>query len=114
MTMRTLMGMLVAATLVILAPIPYALAAFDPNRTVTAVDYDAKTISCQAGPGEPIYTYKTAPDTRYRIAGKRVRLSYVWNKGSLSDVKVGAIVTIRYHVNGHDRVAERVAIYPKK
>ena len=112
--MRTLMGMLVAAALVVLAPIPSALAAFDPNRTVTAVDYDAKTFACQAGPGEPVYTYKTTADTRYRVAGKRVRLSYVWDKGSLSDVKVGAIVTVRYHIDGHDRIAERVAIYPKK
>jgi hypothetical protein len=112
--MRTLMGILVAATLVVLAPIPSALAAFDPNRTVTAVDNDAKTFACQAGPGEPIYTYKTAADTRYRVAGKRVRLSYIWNKGGLSDVKVGAIVTVRYHISGGDRVADRVAIYPKK
>jgi hypothetical protein len=41
-------------------------------------------------------------------------LSYIWNKGSLSDLKAGAIVTVRYHVDGSDRIAERVAIYPKK
>ena len=112
--MRTLMGVLVAAAFVALAPVPSALAAFDPNRTVTAVDQSAKTFGCQAGPGEPIYTYKTTADTRFRVAGQRARLSHIWNKGSLSDLKVGAIVTVRYHISGGDRIAERVAIYPKK
>jgi hypothetical protein len=111
--MRTLLGIL-AATIIVLAPVPSALAAFDPSRIVTAVDSDAKTFSCQAGTGEPTYTYKTTASTRFRVAGKRVRLSYIWNKGTLSDLKVGAIVTVRYHVEGSDRIAERVAIYPKK
>jgi hypothetical protein len=113
MAMQTLSGILVA-TIIALAPVPSALAAFDPNRIVTAVDNDAKTFSCQAGTGEPIYTYKTTASTRFRVAGKRARLSYIWNKGSLSDLKAGAIVTVRYHVDGSDRIAERVAIYPKK
>jgi hypothetical protein len=113
MAMRTLLGILVA-TIIVLAPIPSALAAFDPNRIVTAVDNDARTFSCQAGTGEPIYTYKTTASTRFRVAGKRARLSYIWNKGSLSDLKAGAIVTVRYHVDGSERIAERVAIYPKK
>jgi hypothetical protein len=113
MTMRALLGMVVAATLIVLAPPPSARAAFDPNRIVTAVDNDAKTFSCQAGTGEPIYTYKTTASTRFRVAGK-IRLSHIWNKGGLSDLKVGATVTVDYHVSGGDRIADRVAIYPKK
>jgi hypothetical protein len=113
MAMRTLLGILVA-TIIVLAPIPSTLAAFDPNRIVTAVDDGAKTFSCQAKAGEATHTYKTTPKTVFRVAGKRARLSHIWNKGSLSDLKVGAIVTVRYHVDGSDRIAERVAIYPKK
>ena len=75
MAMRTLLGLLAAAALVVLAPMPSALAAYDPNRIVTAVDADAKTFSCQAKPGEPISTYKTTAKTIFRVAGKRVRLS---------------------------------------
>jgi len=112
--MRTLFGLLVAVTLVALAPIPAALAAFDPNRTVTAVDYDARTFSCQAGAGEPIYTYKITAKTTFRVAGKRARLSYLWNRGGLSDLKVGATVTVQFHISSGDRIADRVAIYPKK
>jgi hypothetical protein len=112
--MRALLGMVVAVALIVLAPVPSARAAFDPNRIVTAVDNDAKTFSCQAGSGEPIRIYKTTASTRFRVAGKRVRLSYIWNKGGLSDLKVGATVTVQFHVSAGDRIADRVAIYPKK
>jgi hypothetical protein len=40
-------------------------------------------------------------------------LSYIWNKGSLSELKVGATITVQYHLSGEDRIADRVAIYPK-
>jgi hypothetical protein len=113
MTMRTLLRLIAVATLV-LAPAPSARAAYDPNRIVTAVDYDAKTFSCQAKAGETVYTYKTTAKTVFRVAGKRVRLSYLWNKGGLSDLKVDATVTVQFHVSGSDRIADRVAIYPKK
>ena len=112
--MRALLGLLAVVALIILAPMPSARAAYDPNRIVTAVDADAKTFSCQAKSGEPIYTYKTTAKTVFRVAGKRARLSYLWNKGGLSDLKVGATVTVQYHISGGDRIADRVAIYPKK
>jgi len=99
------------ATFVTLAP---AIAAFAPNRIITAVDYEAKTFSCQAKPGEPIYTYKTTSKTVIRISGKRVRLSHLWDEGNFSEIKVGEVVTVQYHKHGGDRIAERVVIYPKK
>lgn len=103
-----------AAVLAALAMLAPARAAFDPDRTITAVDYVAKTFSCQAKPGEATYTYKTTDKTVFRVNGKRVRLSYIWNKGSLSELKVGTIVTVQYHLSGDDRIADRVAIYPKQ
>jgi hypothetical protein len=111
--MRSLLGLIAVVTLV-LAPMPSALAAYDPNRIVTAVDNDAKTFSCHAKAGETVYTYKTTARTIFRVAGKRARLSYLWNKGGLSDLKVGATVTVQFHLSGGDRIADRVAIYPKK
>jgi hypothetical protein len=112
--MRTLPGVLAAALLVMLTAMAPAFAVDDPNRVVTAVDSGAKTFSCQAKAGEATYTYKTTPATVYRVAGKRIRVSYLWHKGSLSDLKVGEIVTVQFHLEGSDRIAERVAIYPKK
>jgi hypothetical protein len=102
-----------AVLLAVLATLAPARAAFDPDRIVTAVDYAAKMFSCQAKPGEPSYTYKTTNKTVFRVSGKRVRLSYIWNKGSLSELKVGATITVQYHLSGEDRIADRVAIYPK-
>ncbi len=103
---------LIAAMLALLATFSPALAAHDPSRIVTEVDYVSKTFSCRAKAGEPSYTYKTTKKTVFRINGKRVRLSYIWNKGSLSQIKVGTIVTVRYHMSDGSRIAERVAIYP--
>ena len=91
-----------------------AFAAFETNRIVTAVDYVAKTFSCHAKPGEPSYIYKTTSKTKIRIGGKRVRLSYLWDGGNFSEIKVGATITVEYHIPGGDRIADRVAIYPKK
>ena len=91
-----------------------AFAAFDPNRIVTAVDSEAKTFSCRAKSGKQSYTYKTTSKTTIRISGKRVRLSHLWDRGNFSEIKVGEIITVRYHLEGGERIAERVAIYPKK
>src|SRR6266567_1411535 len=101
---------LMVAMCAVLAALPPALAAFDPNRIVTAVDYVARTFSCHPKPGEPSYTYKTTNKTVFRTNGKRVRLSYIWNKGSLSELKVGTTVTVKYHLSDGDRIADRVAI----
>jgi hypothetical protein len=91
-----------------------AFAAFDPNRIVTTVDYGAGTFSCRAGAGEATYTYKTTAKTVVRVSGARVKLRYLWNKGALSDIRVGGVVTVQYHVSGGERIADRVAIYPKR
>lgn len=100
---------IIVATLTVFSP---AFAASTPNRIVTAIDDVAKTFSCHAKAGEPSWIYKTTEKTVFRTAGKRVRLSHIWSKGSFSDIKVGEIVSVRYHLDGHDRIAERVAIYP--
>jgi hypothetical protein len=104
----------IAVLLAAFALAPPALAAFAPNRIVTAVDDIAKTFSLEAAAGAPTYTYKTTARTVYRISGRRVRLVYLWNKGSFSDIKVGAIVSVQFHLSGGARIADRVAIHPKK
>jgi hypothetical protein len=106
--------LLVAVALAIIATLAPASAAFTPKRIVTAVDYAAKTFSCQAKPGEPSYTYKTTGKTRIRVVGKRVRLSHLWDEGNFAEIKVGEIITVQYHIEGADRIAERVVTYPKK
>jgi hypothetical protein len=93
-------------------PVP-ASAAFDPNRVVTAVDSAARTFNCRAGAGEATYTYRTTDTTVFRTAGARVKLRYLWQNGGLSDLKVGHVVTVQYHMRGGERIADRVAIYPK-
>ena len=81
--------LLIAVALAIFTTLSPAFAAFAPNRIVTAVDYAAKTFSCHAKPGQPSYTYKTTSKTKIRISGKRVRLSYLWDRGNFSEIKVG-------------------------
>jgi hypothetical protein len=108
--MSKILAATVLALTVTLAP---ALAAFDPNRIVTAVDAPGGTFSCRAGAGEATYTYKTTGATVFRTSGARVKLRYVWNKGGLSDIKVGDVVTVQYHLHGGERIADRVAIYHK-
>ena len=109
--MPKLFMVVVLAVITTLSP---AFAAFAPNRIVTAVDYVTKKFSCHAKPGEPDYTYKTTSKTKIRISGKRVRLSYLWDGGNFSEIKVGGTITVEYHMVGGDRIADRVAITPKK
>jgi hypothetical protein len=106
--------LLLAAVLALLTALSPAFGAFAPNRIVTTVDHVAKTFSCHAKPGEPSYTYNTTGKTLIRINGKRVRISHLWNKGTLSEIKVGEIITVQYHMEGDDRIADRVVVYPKK
>jgi hypothetical protein len=109
------MGRLPGATvLVLFALTSGAFAAMDSKRIVTAVDEVAKTFACNAEKGEPSWTYKATDKTVIRTRGQRVRLSHVWHRGHFSDIKVGGIVTVRYHVDGHDRIAERVIVYPAR
>jgi hypothetical protein len=105
---------LMAAMLVAPVMLAPAFAAWDPDRIVTAVNSEARAFSCQAEPGEPSYTYKTTGKTVFRTYGQRVRLSFIWNKGSMRALKVGDTVSVRFHMQGDDRIAERVAIRPKK
>ena len=105
--------LLMAATLVMLTTLTSAFAAHDPNRIVTTVDSVAKTFSCHAKAGQPSYTYKTTSKTTVRINGKRPRLSHLWDMGNFSEIKVGGTITVRYHLDSDDRIAERVVIYPK-
>jgi hypothetical protein len=106
--------LLTATTIAMFTMLAPASAAFDPKCIVTAVDFVAQTFSCHAKPGGPIYTYKTTSKTKIRINGKRVRLSYLWDAGSFSEIKVREIITVRYHLDHGNRITDRVAIYPKK
>ncbi len=105
---------LIGALVILLALAASASAAFDPHRIVTTVDYDAKSFSCHATPGSPSYAYKATDNTRIRVSGHRARLTDVWNKGGFKQLKVGDNVTVQYHLSGHDRIAERIVIYPSK
>ncbi len=96
--------------LFLIAVASQAFAAFDPRRIVTDVDYMARTVSCHAKAGEPSYTYKTTEKTVVRISGKRPRQS----RADFSQIKVGEVITVQYHLEGRDRIAERIAIYPSK
>ena len=106
--------LLMAATLAICTTLAPAFGAFDANRIVTAVDDVGKTFSCHAKPGQPSYTYKTTGKTTIRISGKRVRLFHLWDSGNFSEIKVGKIITVQFHLDGGDRVTDRVILYPKK
>ncbi len=98
---------LMSAMVAIFATFSSAYAAMDSNRIVTAVDDTAKTFSCHAKPGEPSWAYKTTSKTIFRIVGRTRR-------GSFSDIKVDDVVSVRYDVNGDDRIANRVVIEPKR
>ena len=100
---------LTVAIAITIVSLSQASAAFDPHRIVTGVDYANKTVSCHAKRGEPSYTYKTTDNTVVRISGKRPRQS----RGEFSQIKVGEVITVEYHLHGHDRVADRIVIHPK-
>jgi hypothetical protein len=94
---------LIAATLALLLTHSPALASYDNDRIVTAVDNFAKTFSCDAKAGEPSWSYKTNDKTIFRTAvAKKLR------RGSFTDIKVGEIVTVRYHLDCNDRIVQRV------
>ena len=109
--MRRLLG---AILLALFALTSGAFAAMDSRRIVTAVDEAARTFNCQAKQGEPSWTYKTTDRTVIRTSGQRVRISHIWHRGNFSDIKIGEIITVRYHLEGNDRIAERVIVYPAR
>jgi hypothetical protein len=90
-----------------------AFAAYAPKRIVTAIHGAEGTFDCHAEAGEPSRTYKTTSQTVFRTSDQKVRLRLLWHKGSLSDLKVGDVITVQYHVSGGAPVADRVAIYRK-
>lgn len=70
---------------------------------VTAVDAAAKTITCHWKSGD--MTFKTTDKTQYTMGGK---------PGSWADVKTGETVSVAYHDEGADHVAETVRIGTSK
>jgi hypothetical protein len=86
----------------------------DSRRIVTAVDEIARAFICHAKQREPSWTYKTTDKTVVRTSGQRVRVTHIWHRGKLSDIKVGEIVTVRYHLTGSDRFVDRVIAYPAR
>src|SRR5271169_917666 len=94
---------LIVGMATILATFHPSLAAMDRNRIVTAIDDIAQTFSCHAKAKEPSWTYRTTNKTAFRLVGKIRR-------GSFSNIKVGEIVSVRYHLDGRDRIAERIVI----
>ena len=104
--MITRLTVAIAITIVSLSQ---ASAAFDPDRIVTGVDHATKTVSCHAKRGEPSYSYKTTDKTVIRISGKRPLRS----RGEFSQIKAGEVITVEYHLHGHDRVADRIVIHPR-
>jgi len=105
---------LAATALILLALMSDALAANDYNEVVTAVNESAKTFSCSGGPGHPSYIYMTTNKTVIRTSEQSVRLSHLWHRGHFSDIQVGKIVSIRWHLRGDERIADRVIVYPAK
>lgn len=102
---------LITATIaesVVLAP---AFAASTANRIVTAVHVADGTFECSARANEPSRTYKTTDQTVFRTSSQKVRLRLLWNKGHLSDLKVGDVIAVQYHLSGGGPIADRVAIY---
>jgi hypothetical protein len=71
--------------------------------TVTAVDAAAKTFTCHWKTGD--MTFKTTDKTQYWKGGKQ---------GSWADLKAGDTVSVGYHDEGADRVAETVRIAAAK
>ncbi len=94
--------------LLLIAVTPQAFAAFAPRRIVTDVNYVTRTVSCHPKVGEPSYTYHTTEKTVVRISGKRPLQS----RGDFSQIKIGEIITVRYHLKAQNRIAERIVIYP--
>jgi hypothetical protein len=91
-----------------------AFAAYAPRRIVTAIHAADGTFECRAEAHEPSRIYKTTDQTVFRTSDQRIRLRLLWHQGSLSDIKVGDVITVQYHLSGGELVADRVAIYHKQ
>ena len=70
--------------------------------TITAIDDAARTFTCvRRRRGRRAWTYHTSDDTRYRVGTQQ---------GSWSDLKVGAVVQVRWHHARGRRVADLVVV----
>lgn len=67
--------------------------------TIIAIDDAAHTFTCRRR--RRAWTYHATETTQYRVGGKQ---------GSWSDLKVGAVVQVRWHHARGRRVADLVAI----
>jgi hypothetical protein len=71
--------------------------------TIVSADPATKTITCHWKTGD--LTFKTTDKTQYWMAGK---------PGSWADVKPGETVSVAYHDEGADHVAETIRIGTSK
>ena len=106
--------LLALLTFALLALTSSAFAAMDSKRIVTSVDVAARSFSSHAKVGEPSWTYIITNKTVIRTSDQRVRVSHIWHRGNFSDIKVGEVVTVRYRLDGTNRIVERVIVYPAR
>jgi len=70
--------------------------------TIVAVDDAARTFTCvRRRRGRRAWTYHTNDNTQYRVGREQA---------SWSDIKVGAVVQVRWHHRAGQRVADLVVI----
>jgi hypothetical protein len=69
---------------------------------VTAIDGTAKSFSCNWKKKD--WTYKTTDMTTFRADKK---------KAAFTDLMVGQLVNVKFHLDGQDRVADRVVVVSK-
>jgi len=81
----------------------FAVVHFEGGGTIIAVDAAGKTFTCHWKSDDS--TYKTTDKTAFLIARKAA---------DLSDLKVGETVTIDYHLDGNERVADQVTVTEPK
>src|SRR6185437_4492118 len=100
------LGVAAAATLVAGPAFTVHAAAYHGSArgggTITAIDAAARTFTCvRRRRGRRTRTYDTTDNTRYRIGQEQA---------SWSDLKVGAVVQVRWHHARGRRVADLVVI----
>jgi hypothetical protein len=88
-----------AALLSAASVVPPAKAIGPRTGVVTAVNEGSKSFNCHWKTKD--WTYITREETVF-LVGKKT--------GGFSDLKVGAIVRVNYHLVGKDQVADRVVI----
>jgi hypothetical protein len=100
----TTMRKTVAVALVTLLALAVAAIAESHGGHITAVDANAKTITCHSKAGADA-TFKTNDKTEIWVGP---------DKGSWSDLKVGALVKVISHAEGTDQVADKIEVLVMK